>query len=265
MTRTPMTQAVAADYADAMLVGRRAKNVLFLLLALVLLIQLAMFFVARYVPSMKFRTEVTTTNVQAGTGTETHGSTVNVVERQPTASGPSRLSAPLFEYLSALTDYLGVLLSIVLAVVLLLVITIMLVGRLVGVAHVTGAFCWSVVFIVMLFPWQSLLNGQYQRLMSTSPSASSSASPAAVSDAPDVRIPGVLYTYPELRRDYDFPNIPVQYAILKWARFVAFPDVARFFLLMIHGRSGRGLRFALGEADVPVDVVAPGNLANPSY
>src|SRR5205823_5468557 len=45
MTRTAL--AIAADYADAMMVARRAKNWLFLVLLLVLLIQLALFFVAR--------------------------------------------------------------------------------------------------------------------------------------------------------------------------------------------------------------------------
>src|ERR1039457_1587884 len=49
MTRVQMTQAVAADYADAMLVARRAKNVLFFFLILVLLIQLGVFVVVRYV------------------------------------------------------------------------------------------------------------------------------------------------------------------------------------------------------------------------
>src|SRR5687767_10687633 len=40
--------ATAADYADAMMIARRAKNWLFLLLLLFLLAQLAIFFVARY-------------------------------------------------------------------------------------------------------------------------------------------------------------------------------------------------------------------------
>ena len=46
MTRSNL--AVAADYADAMLVARFWKNLLFLLLFLLLLIQVAVFFVVRF-------------------------------------------------------------------------------------------------------------------------------------------------------------------------------------------------------------------------
>ena len=60
MARVQMTQAVAADYADAMLVAKKAKTVLFFCLTLVLLIQLAVFFVVRYVPGMRVRGETTT-------------------------------------------------------------------------------------------------------------------------------------------------------------------------------------------------------------
>jgi hypothetical protein len=256
MTRTTMTQAVAADYADAMLVARRAKNTLFLLLALILIVQLAMFFVARYVHSIHVRTDVTAT-ANPTDAAATRSSDVSVVEHTPTApsGGSSRLSAPAFEYFIALTDYAGVLLTIVLAVVLLLIITIMLVGRLVGVAHVTSAFCWTIVLIVLMFPWQALLNSQL--------STGATPSPGAGYEATDVRIPGVLYTWPELRRDYDFGNSPLAYAILKWARFVGFPVLALIILLVIQGRSSRGLRFALGEAEVQVtEPVGPGGMGS---
>src|SRR4051794_19939001 len=44
----PSNISTAADYADAMMIARRAKNWLFLILLLFLLAQLAIFFVARY-------------------------------------------------------------------------------------------------------------------------------------------------------------------------------------------------------------------------
>src|SRR2546422_273983 len=40
--------ATAADYADAMMTARKAKNLLFLLLLVMLVTQLALFFVARF-------------------------------------------------------------------------------------------------------------------------------------------------------------------------------------------------------------------------
>jgi hypothetical protein len=67
-------------------------------------------------------------------------------------------------------------------------------------------------------------------------------------------IPGVLYTYSELARDYEFSSTPLKYAILKWSRFVAFPSLSLIILLMIQGRSSRGMRSAVGEAEVIMDV-----------
>ena len=49
-----------ADYADAILAGRRAKNWLFLVLLVVLLGQLALFFVARYTTLLTTATAATT-------------------------------------------------------------------------------------------------------------------------------------------------------------------------------------------------------------
>lgn len=268
MTRTPMTQAVAADYADAMLVGRRAKNVLFLFLALILLVQIGLFFVARYVHQISIRTDVATSvgapaPAAAPTTEPATTSTVNVMERQQPAAGNARLYAPLIEQVIAGTDFLGVVFAVVLPIILLLVVTIMLVGRLVGVSHVTSAFCWSIVFLVILFPWQALLNSQLASRWGspampavTTTSTVPASEGAASGQVTDLRIPGALYTYPELQRDYDFPNNPLLFAFLKWARFVGFPVVELIILLMIQGRSSRGLRFALGEAEVPVEVVA---------
>jgi hypothetical protein len=252
MTRVPMTQAVAADYADAMLVARRAKNVLFLLLALILVIQMGVFFVVKYVPNVKIHAEIATTSDVTTTG-------ATLLERN--AGG---IWSPLLEQVIAATDFLGVLFSMVLPVILLLVITIMLVGRLVGVSHVTSAFCWSIVFLVLLFPWQSLLNSHVHAKAMTSITGGVAATQPteaviAVDEAPDIRIPGVLYTFPELRRNYGFANTPLKPAILGWGRFVGVPIVALFILLLVQGRSGRGLRFALGEAEVAMDVT-PGSV-----
>jgi len=52
MTQVQTTIATAADYADAMITARRAKNWLLTLLLLILLAQLAIFFVARYTDAL---------------------------------------------------------------------------------------------------------------------------------------------------------------------------------------------------------------------
>ena len=124
--------ATSADYADAMLVARRGKNLIFQLLLLMLLVQLACFFVARY-------TNVIPTDVGATT--------------RPTAG------FELLGYVSAIFAFAGTILPILLAFVLLLIVNIMLVGRLIGVARVTSAFLWCLLLLLLMFPWQAFFGG----------------------------------------------------------------------------------------------------------
>src|SRR5438034_6931354 len=129
---TDRSLATSADYADALLVARRAKKLLFLLILLMLLIQIAFFFVARYTDLI------------------------------PSASSPPASSPPttrpagreLIHYASGITLFLGTILPILLAMTLFLIVHIMLVGRLIGVARVTSALVWCMVLILFMFPWQ---------------------------------------------------------------------------------------------------------------
>ncbi len=121
-----MTQsaiATAADYAEAMLCARKAKNILWLLMIAVVLAQPAIFLVARY--------------------------KIDISGSGPAVDG--------LHYLVAAIDFLGIATPLVLGVVLLLLTAIMLVGRLIGVSRVTAAFIWCVVLAVLLFPWQAFL------------------------------------------------------------------------------------------------------------
>lgn len=214
--------ATAADYADALITARRAKNVLVLLLLLMLLAQLAIFFAARY-------TNVMTPAIVSATATAP--ATAVVAE-------PNQWFEKL-QYVVGLTDFLGVTLSIVLSIIVLLLVQIMLVGRLIGVSRVTSAFIWALILIVLLFPWQAFLNN-------------------VAFDRPEFKIPGVLYTWDEVRlfakfgMDREHP-IPLAQLILQWSRFVAFPVISVLILLAIQIKSNRGLRQALGEADYAID------------
>jgi hypothetical protein len=216
------TLAIAADYADAIAVARRAKNACFLILLLVLVAQLAMFLVARYdhaimTPSIPSWVTPTSSDLSP----------------QPTRG------AELMRYATDVTDFLGLVVAIVLAIVMLLLVGIMLVGRLVGVAHVTGAFVGAAVLVVLLFPWQAFLN------QSPSPQAT------------EVRIPGVLYTWPELAQQYNFANNPIPEAMLHWARFVGWPAAALIVLAGTQVRCNRGLAMSLGETDMTARAPKP--------
>lgn len=217
--------ATAADYADALITARRAKNVLVLLLMLMILAQLAIFFTARY-------TDLATPTAVAATQPTTLVTDNGAVIVKPVNDWFEKL-----QYVVGLSDFLGVTFSLVLSFVVLLLVQIMLVGRLIGVSRVTSAYIWTLVLIVLLFPWQAFLNN-------------------VAFDRPEFKIPGVLYTWDELRLS---AKLGLDHAaelprmILLWARFVAFPVLTVLILLAVQIKSNRGLRQALGEADYPVD------------
>ena len=124
-----MTQsaiATAADYADAMLTARKAKQLIWTALVVMIAAQIVCFFVARY-------------------------------RVDPAASNHA---TDILKYITGGIDFLGMVLTLVLAIDLLLIVVIMLVGRLIGVSRVVSAFLWCVVLAVLLFPWQAFLMNQ---------------------------------------------------------------------------------------------------------
>src|SRR4051812_24873598 len=198
--------ATAADYADAMYTARRSKNLLVLLIFVMLLIQLGLFFAARY--------------------------TTYIVPSAATTQPAPRWVDGL-QYLVGASAFLGVILTIVLSFVLLLIVNIMLVGRLIGVAKCTSSYIWCLVLIVLLFPWQAFLSNQ-------------------TFNDPNFKIPGVLYTWDELRVLAKFgmtQPINMSESVLRWSRFVAFPVIAIMIVLSIQIKSNRGLRQAFGEVE----------------
>ena len=228
MTRS--TLAVAADYADAMLIARFWKNLLFLILFLLLLVQIGVFLGVRFY----------TARSEAGLTINTGAAT------QPAVLAGQDLSNGLF-YLVNVTVFLAMITVVVLAVVLLLIVGIMLVGRLIGVTHVTKAFILTAVLGALLFPWQSLWN--YPIAGTTQPVPDQTAQ---LQVGPPAVIPGVLYTWPELHHQAHFTNDNVFAAYMHWARFIGFPVLALILLMSIQTRSSRGLKFALGEAEIQV-------------
>jgi hypothetical protein len=103
LTTTPL--AVSADYADALLTARRAKNWLFLFLMIGLLAQLSIFFVAKFTDVLKIKpsgeAEIAMPKVDvdrepaattAPTTGETEVETRRLFPRASTASPPTRRS-----------------------------------------------------------------------------------------------------------------------------------------------------------------------------
>lgn len=117
--------ASRADYADALLSLRRAKNWLASILIAIVAFQIVLFFAARY------------TNILSAATT------------QP--------SFVLLKYAVNTSTFVANLLTLLLIVVLLLIFNVMLVGRLLGLSRVTGAVLVSFILMILLFPWQGLL------------------------------------------------------------------------------------------------------------
>jgi len=234
----PANIATAADYADAMMIARRAKNTLFFLLLIMLLFQLGTFFAARFTD--KIIPDTATPSLAETVAPTTHPTAAATTQPVTSIQGKT-LTTSAFWYFTAVVDFLGIVFIVVLAAVLLLIVKIMLVGRLIGVAQVTSAFCWCVFLALLLFPWQAFLqNSDFTG---------------------DFKIPGVLYTWGELTHPtkgakFVTAGADIWVTVLWWARFVGWPVVALIVLLMVQAKSSRGLRAALGESELET----PGDL-----
>jgi hypothetical protein len=220
--------ATAADYADALLTARRAKNWVFALLLGVLLFQLAVF-AATYGGWARIDADVAAAvdaAAPAATATATAPADLNAARR-----AAARTSA--LHYVTGLSVFLGLILSLLLIMVLLLIVGIMLVGRLIGISHVTAALIGSLLLALLLFPWQAFLSN-------------------ADIPRPQFAIPGVLYCWDELVSvPHRFAAAGWEHFVLNWARFVVFPLAAVTLLVVVQRRSRRGLRLALGEEQPP--------------
>lgn len=202
--------ATAADYADALLTARRAKHALVLLVLLMLLGQLALFFVLKYTEVIPWPSDAATQPVEL-------------------------LRTRVLYYASSICLFLGVTVSILLGLVLLLIVNIMLVGRLIGVSRVIGAYLLSLILVLLLFPWQSFLNN-----VNLTPAEASFKVPGVLYTWPEVLDPD---------EGARFASQPMGKAVLKWTRYAGMPVVAVIILLVVQVKSNRGMRQALGEDD----------------
>lgn len=258
VTTTPL--AVSADYADALLTARRAKNWVFLFLLLGLLAQITIFCLARFTnvvtvrpgaePTLKLpdvdvdRTPAATTTAPATAGSDVTVKTANTSVDVNT----KEVGGGVLAWLTNGIVYAGSILSVVNMLVILLIVLVMLVGRLIGVSHTTSAYVWAVVLALLLFPWQLFYGPE------TADRSAHLATATHRVDIDDFRVPGAFYTWGELEQGLDFGDGFDKVAVLRYTRFLAFPLVTLIMLFMVQAKSGRGVKYALGEAEVHVDV-----------
>jgi hypothetical protein len=214
--------ATAADYADAMIIARRSRTVFSFLLLAMLAFQLVLFLVYRFSPAVD--DYVVADPATAAVLSPTTAPSVAA----PT--GGSELGRNLLKYVVSLSGFFGLMFSILLSLTLLLLLNIMLIGRLIGISKVTSAFIWSLVILTLVFPWQAFLNNE--NLTRT-----------------EFKVPGVLYNWNEITQHGDIDSsLPFHVKVMRWARFLAMPLVTVALVFNVLGKSGKGLRMALGES-----------------
>lgn len=239
MTLVPST-AASAVYHDALSTARRFRTLCFFVLFLVLAGQIALFLTLKfYEPSRDTLLgggDVSIESVEASPEFETEAEADGTLEAADGAfevdSTEQRISGDTLQELVYalvyLSLWLGLIFSILLSLSLVFITLVMLNGRTVGVSRAAKAFLWSLLLLLLLVPWQSILNHP------------------TLAGGP-FHIPGVLYAWPELMQ-----NIPQFERVewLGWMRFVVWPGVALLLLLIIWLGSGKGIKQALGE-DLP--------------
>lgn len=111
------------------------------------------------------------------------------------------------------------------AIVVFITLLVVLVAQAPGVAQITRSLIWSILLLFMFLPWQYF--------------------------AKDFPIPGVIYSYAELLRLIE-PHVTGQHVarfqtFLLYARFIAWPLIGLFVLLITAERFRAGIMIAIGH------------------
>jgi len=200
-----------------MLTARAARTIFAFALILILLLQFALFILVHFTSKLDRHVAPETAvapNPPAAS---------QPVPQTPTGTGKN-MPRLILKYIVGLSDYFGLIFSILLSLMLLLLLNVMLIGRLIGVSHVTAAFIFSLIVLLLVFPWQAILNNQDL-------------------SAQEFKVPGVLYTFDELVANGHFANGN----FVQWFRFMLAPIIAIVLVFTVLLKSGHGLRMALGE------------------
>ena len=111
------------------------------------------------------------------------------------------------------------------SIVVFITLLVVLVAQAPGVAQITRSLIWSILLLFMFLPWQYF--------------------------ARDFPIPGVIYSYKELLRLIE-PHVTGEHVaryqtFLLYGRFVAWPIVGLFVLLITSERFRAGIMIAIGH------------------
>ncbi|MCL2639978.1 MAG: hypothetical protein FWD53_03950 [Phycisphaerales bacterium] len=114
------------------------------------------------------------------------------------------------------------------AIIMFITLLVVLIAQAPGVTQLTKSLIWSILLLFMFFPWQYF--------------------------ARDFPIPGVIYGYQELLRHlvdivapYHDRPVPLYQHLIFYLRFVAWPLIGLFALLVTAERFRAGIMLAIGH------------------
>jgi hypothetical protein len=207
-----------------MLTARTARTIFAFALMFILFLQIVLFILVHFTSKLD---KHVTPDTLAPTQINTVSNPSATQAAQTSTSAPRSFPRLLLKYIVGLSGYFGLIFSILISLMLLLLLNVMLIGRLIGVSHVTSAFILSLIILLLVFPWQAILNNQELT-------------------AVDWKVPGVLYNWDELAYHGHFENFGTGW-FRNWMRFLVIPIVTMVLVFTVLLKSSHGLRMALGE------------------
>ncbi len=152
--RTPVENE---EYHAALSTVRRAKNCLWWVIVLSIIIQMAAFVSVRFVGVVDDAPQLA--DIAPANADWTTTSPV-VVPDEKTA-GPAWMWHQVLNWVLPATKFIAMAAGILLVLTMLMAAQLSLVGRTGGAAGFTSGFFWSLLLLVFLVPWQQIVNSTF--------------------------------------------------------------------------------------------------------
>ena len=205
-----MNQHAASEFASAMKPVRTAKCIFLLLILVSLVVQAAGFVL------LEFTTQMDTPSAVEG---ETSVSTPPA-ETTPAASKEQpRALRDAFHWILPITKFLALVCGVLVVISLMFLAALSLLGQGQGSLRLLSAFCWSLVLLAMVIPWQRI----FQSSLAC----------------------GALYNLGELTKWYDSIHTGqsnLMKKIFYFARFLGYPGLTLLVWIVVLVKSDGGYR-----------------------
>ena len=212
-----MNQHAASEFASAIKPVKTARCLFLLLILVGLLVQAAGFVLLEF-------TDLMDTPSAAAEG-EKSASTLPAETTPATSKEQSRTLRYAFRWILPITKFLALVCGVLVVISLMFSAALSLLGQGQGSRGLLSAFCWSLVLLAMVFPWQRV----FQSSLAC----------------------GALYNLGELTKWYDSIHTgqgDLMKKIFYFARFLGYPGLTLLVWIVVLVKSGGGYsRLVSGE------------------